>query len=307
MLALLAVGSGTCAEATILSSTSPAAAGQIFISYRRDDAAYPASWLFDLLVEQYGAARLFKDVNSIQLGDDFVEVITAAVQSCRVLLTVIGKRWLDAVDEDGRRRLDDPGDFVRLEIEGALQRNVRIIPILVEGARMPRATELPESLKKLAYREALELGPARFAADMTRLLKALDGIGADDGQHSPPARAIHLPSRPYIMPPRLPGKEADSRSAANRFPDYPAGYDPGSYQPSKSEAEVRERQARIQADLNKAQEEYTNMAADRYRWIRTMQEMWQKERPEILRKLRLEGIPVFPPDDSPGSDQPPVA
>ena len=295
-----------------MSSTSPAAAGRIFISYRRDDAAYPAGWLFDLLVERYGADRLFKDVNSIQLGDDFVEVITTAVQSCRVLLAVIGKRWLNAVDEDGRRRLDDPGDFVRLEIEGALQRNVRIIPILVEGARMPRAAELPESLMKLAYREALELGPAQFATDIHRLLKALDRIGADDGPHPPPAPALRLPSRPYIVPPRpsgkeASGKEAEPRNAENSFPAYPAGYGPDTYQPSMSEADIRERQARIQADLNKAQEEYTNMASDRYRWISTMQEMWQKERPEILRKLRLEGIPDISLGESPGSDQPPEA
>jgi hypothetical protein len=307
MLALLAVGSVTCAEATILSSISPAAAGRVFICYRRDDAAYPASWLFDQLVKRYGAARLFEDVNSIQLGDDFVEVITAAVQSCRVLLAVIGKRWLDAVDEDGRRRLDDPEDFVRLEIEGALQRNVRIIPILVDGARMPRAAELPESLKKLARRQAFELGPAQFAADIPRLLKVLDGIGADEGPHSSPAQATNRPNPVSFMPPRLPGEEADARSAANTLPDYPAGFDPDSYQPPKSEAEIRERQARIQADLNEGQEEFTNMAADRYRWISTMQEMWQKERPEILRKLGMQDVSDISPDESAGSDQPPEA
>lgn len=304
-------------EATIVSSTSPAAAGRIFISYRRDDAAYPAGWLFDLLVDRYGAGGLFKDVNSIQLGDDFVEVITAAVQSCRVLLAVIGKRWLNAVDEDGRRRLDDPGDFVRLEIEGALHRNVRIIPILVEGARMPRAAELPESLEKLAYREALELGPAQFARDIHRLLKALDSIGSDDRPHPPPLRALRLPSRPDIVPPRpagkeasgkeASGKEAEPRNAENSFPRYPAGYGPDTYQRSMSEADVRERQALIQADLYKAQEVYTNMASDRYRWISTMREMWQKERPEILRKLSLEGIPDISLGESSGSDQPPEA
>ena len=289
-----------------MSSTSPAAAGRVFISYRRDDAAYPAGWLFDLLVERYGADRLFKDVNSIQLGDDFVEVITAAVQSCRVLLAVIGKRWLNAVDDDGRRRLDDPEDFVRLEIEEALRRNVRIIPVLVEGARMPRAAELPESLRKLAYREALELGPAQFTTDIYRLLKALDGIGADEGSHPPPVRALRLPGRPDIVPLRPSGKESAAPSAANTHAGYPAGFDPDSYQPSKSEAEVRERQARIQADLNKAQEEYTKMASDRYRWISTMQKMWQQERPEILRKLCLEGIPDISFGESPGSDQPPA-
>ena len=108
------------------------------------------------------------------MGDDFVQVITAAVGSCEVLLALIGDRWLTVADEDGRRRLDDPDDFVRLELEAALARNVRVIPILVEGARMPRAAELPPSLAGLVRRQALELSPARFDADTGRLLKVLD-------------------------------------------------------------------------------------------------------------------------------------
>ena len=172
---------------------------------------------------------------------------------------------------------------------------------------MPRTAELPESLKKLAYREALELGPAQFATDIYRLLKVLDGIGAAEDPRSSPAQATNRPNPVSFMPPRLPGEEADARSAANTLPDYPAGFDPDSYQPPKSVAEIRERQARIQAELNKAQEEYTNMATDRYRWISTMQEMWQKERPEILRKLGVQDVPDLSPDESPGSDQPPEA
>jgi hypothetical protein len=95
--------------------------------------------------------QIFKDIDSIQLGDDFVEVITTAVGSCDVLLALIGDRWLTITDERGRARLDDPDDFVRLEIEAALTRNVRVIPILVEGARMPRADHLrPASANWLA-------------------------------------------------------------------------------------------------------------------------------------------------------------
>ena len=117
--------------------------GRIFISYRREETAYPAGWLFDRLAEHFGAGQIFKDVDSIELGDDFVEMITRAVGSCDVLLALIGDRWLTVIDKQGRRRLDDPNDFVRLEIEAALKRNVRIIPILVEGATMPYADELP--------------------------------------------------------------------------------------------------------------------------------------------------------------------
>ena len=151
----------------------PAAARSIFISYRREETAYPAGWLFDLLVEQFGKGRVFKDVDSILLGDDFVEKINETIERCDVLLALIGKRWLTLTSDDGRRRLDNPDDFVRLEIETGLSRNIRVIPVLIDGARMPDVTELPPSMSKLAYRQALELGPSRFAADARRLLRAL--------------------------------------------------------------------------------------------------------------------------------------
>jgi TIR domain len=148
--------------------------GRVFISYRREETAYAAGWLFDRLVDRFGRGQIFKDVDSIQLGDDFVEVISTAVGSCDVLLALIGDQWLTIADEQGRARLDDPDDFVRLEIEAALTRNVRVIPILVEGARMPRADELPASLSKLIRRQALELSPSRFDFDTSRLLRVLD-------------------------------------------------------------------------------------------------------------------------------------
>jgi hypothetical protein len=148
--------------------------GRIFVSYRREETAYPAGWLFDRLASHFGRGQVFKDVDSIELGDDFVEVITTAVGSCDVLLALIGDRWLTITDQDGRRRLDNPDDFVRLEIETALTRNVRVIPILVEGARMPRVDELPASLAKLVRRQALELSPSRFDFDTGRLLRVLE-------------------------------------------------------------------------------------------------------------------------------------
>jgi hypothetical protein len=157
-----------------MAGSIPAASGRIFISYRREETAYPAGWLYDRLTDRYGGGQVFKDVDSIQLGDDFVEVITRAVGSCDVLLALIGNEWLTITDEHGRRRLDDPDDFVRLEIEAALSRRVRVIPILVDGARMPRADELPDSLSALMRRQALELSPTRFDFDTSRLLKVLD-------------------------------------------------------------------------------------------------------------------------------------
>jgi WD40 repeat protein len=148
--------------------------GRIFMSYRRDETAGYAGWLFDRLASHFGRDQVFKDIDSIELGDDFADVINTAVGSCHVLLALIGHRWLTITDRNGRPRLDDPDDFVRQEIEAALVRNVRVIPILVDGARMPRADELPASLAKLARRQGLELNPSRFDADTRKLLRALE-------------------------------------------------------------------------------------------------------------------------------------
>ena len=157
-----------------MAGSRSAGRGRIFISYRREETAYPAGWLFDRLAARFGRGQIFKDVDSIELGEDFVEVITTAVGSCDVLLALIGNRWLSVADAAGARRLDDPDDFVRLEIEAALARDVRVIPVLVEGATMPRADELPPTLAALARRQALELSPSRFNFDTNRLLDTLD-------------------------------------------------------------------------------------------------------------------------------------
>jgi hypothetical protein len=157
-----------------MTGSNPTAGGRIFISYRRQDSAYPAGWLYDRVAAHFGRDQVFKDVDSIELGDDFAEVISAAVGSCDVLIALIGDQWLASADEAGGRRLDNSDDFVRLEIEAALARKVRVIPILVEGARMPRADELPASLAKLVRHQALELNPSRFDFDTNRLLKVLD-------------------------------------------------------------------------------------------------------------------------------------
>jgi hypothetical protein len=115
---------------------SGGASARIFISYRRVDASWPARWLADRLAGHFGASVIFQDVDSIRPGDDFAAEIEAAVGACSVLLTVIGPQWL-AAEGDAGRRLDDPQDWVRLEIEAAIKRGVRIIPVLVDGAKMP--------------------------------------------------------------------------------------------------------------------------------------------------------------------------
>jgi hypothetical protein len=157
-----------------MSSSVPAALGRIFISYRREDSDYPVGWLFDRLVAHFGEGQVFKDIDTIQPGDNFGEKIRAAVASCDVLLALIGDRWLTATGHDGQRRLDHPDDLVRLEIRAALRRNIRVIPVLVGDVRMPSASELPSDLAELAERQALELSAARFDADTDKLLGVLD-------------------------------------------------------------------------------------------------------------------------------------
>jgi hypothetical protein len=164
----------------------PTALGRIFISYRREETAYPAGWLFDRLADHFGEEQVFKDIDSIEPGEDFVDVLNTAVGSCDVLLALIGPEWLTVTDQDGKRRLDNPADFVRLEIEAALSREVLVVPLLVDGARMPRAEDLPGGLAALARRNALELSPSHFDFEASRLLRVLDeALG--EGRREPPA------------------------------------------------------------------------------------------------------------------------
>ena len=145
----------------------------IFISYRREDAEGQAGRLFDDLVRHFGEDTVFMDVAGIEPGRDFRRVIDEHVASCGVLLAMIGKTWIDATDESGRRRLEDPMDFVRLETASALKRDIPVVPVLVHGARMPRADQLPADLAELAYRNGVELTHARWDSDVQVLIKAL--------------------------------------------------------------------------------------------------------------------------------------
>ena len=148
--------------------------GAIFISYRRDDTDGQAGRLFDELSHQFGAGAVFMDVAAIEPGRDFRTVIDEHVASCGVLLAVIGPNWLTAADgQTGARRLDDAQDFVRLETAAALKRDIPVVPVLVKGARMPRADQLPDDLKELAFRNGVELTHQRWTSDVQVLIKAL--------------------------------------------------------------------------------------------------------------------------------------
>jgi hypothetical protein len=144
----------------------------IFLSYRRDDTAASALLLHSKLSERFPAARIFMDLDSIRAGQDFAEVIQGALDSCVVLVALIGRQWATIADGHGRRRLDDPGDFVRSEVKTALQRGVRVIPVLVDGARPLQQQELPADLHQLglARLQAFELSYGRYQYDANQLL-----------------------------------------------------------------------------------------------------------------------------------------
>lgn len=148
----------------------------IFISYRRTDSEGWAGRLSDALRARLGHVRIFRDIEETPPGVDFVEHFTKAVGECDAFLEIIGPGWLNATDASGRRRLDDPKDPTRLEVATALQRNIRVIPVLLEGTAMPKAEDLPEELQGLARRNAYPLSDSRWAEDTRKLAEILREI-----------------------------------------------------------------------------------------------------------------------------------
>lgn len=145
----------------------------IFISYRRREALKEARAVFEKLSREFGAGRVFIDLESLDYGVDFVESLDRQLQHCEVMLVLIGPGWLDSPYGHGGRRLDDPNDFVRIELRTALQRNIRVVPVLFDGAPMPRTVDLPADLEPLARRNKIDLDFHRFDADIGRLIGSL--------------------------------------------------------------------------------------------------------------------------------------
>ena len=158
----------------------------IFISYRRDDAAGYAGRLHESLERRLGESQLFRDVDTLQPGQDFVKAIDARLATCKVMLVIIGREWIDARNTAGARRLDDPLDFVRLEIAAGLARtDVLVVPVLVEGASMPAAAQLPENMQALARRHAVSVRDETWDADVDRLAAVVEKVVP------PPASSLH--------------------------------------------------------------------------------------------------------------------
>jgi hypothetical protein len=185
-------------------------ANGMFISYRRDESAGYTGRIADRFTEHFGKDRVFRDIDSIEPGLDFAEAIESAIGSSGVMLVVIGRNWLIATDADGQRRLENPDDFVRVEIATALKRNLRVIPVLVQGASMPGTDELPEDLAPLTRRNAFELHDSSWGDDVGRLISALERVL----EHRKPKAYSSVPGETKLL---VTQEVEPARPAGNRF------------------------------------------------------------------------------------------
>lgn len=165
----------------LANTSSPPASGSagpsIFISYRRVDSSDVTGRIYDQLVSRFGNDAVFKDVDSIPLGDEFREVIGTAVRRCKVVLVIIGEKWLEVKDDDGGLRLANPNDYVRIEIETGLEHAYKVIPVVVQNTRMPTEKDLPDNLKRLVARNGCMVRPdPDFHRDIDSLVAKLEII-----------------------------------------------------------------------------------------------------------------------------------
>ncbi|MEZ5611947.1 MAG: TIR domain-containing protein [Rhodocyclaceae bacterium] len=183
--------------------------GGIFISYRRDDSAGYAGRLYDRLAARFGSDRVFMDVEGIEPGTDFVVAIEKAVSSCAVLIVLIGDEWLSVTDASGKPRLDDPHDFIRLETATALKRDIRVVPVLLEGTPMPPSDALPEELRMLTRRQGVEISHKQWESSTGDLIGTLERIleQADPSDAAVPAKSVEAPA-PAPEPAGVPAETA---------------------------------------------------------------------------------------------------
>ncbi len=153
---------------------------KVFISYRRDDSQHQADRIFDALTRVVPKKDIFIDIDGIPAGVDFVDHLNQQVEKCDTLLALIGPEWLTTRSANGQRRLDDPGDFVRIEIAAALKRRITVAPVLLDGATMPLEKDLPPDIKELARRNAIEIRRNSFDSDAQRMMQKL-GIRSGRG------------------------------------------------------------------------------------------------------------------------------
>ena len=262
--------------------------GKIFINYRREGTAESAGRLYDRLAQAFGRKNLFVDF----VGVDLRERVKNQLPMCQVLLTVIGPSWLDAKDEAGRRRIDNPDDFVAVEIVAAVAHNIPVIPVLVDGARMPQVSELPDSLQPLASRQAVEVRRLHFDRDaeavVERVREALDNkaFGQARWRARPLAAAalaavlILIGASTSIFVQHLLGQsvqQAAERRAAEAQTN------------RKAEEAGRQARAAAEAEINRKVEEVEKqpLAAEQERQARAAAEAEANRKAEETEKRRL--------------------
>lgn len=204
---------------------------RVFINYRRLDSAPYAGRLYDRLIHDLGRDFVFMDIDKIDPGDDWVEVIEQRLEACAAVIVLIGPSWIDCTDKSGERRLDNPDDHVRRELAVALQRKVRVVPVLVGGASMPRSDRLPTELALLVRRNAIELSDQRFHHDVDRLVEVLSRL-QDNAQAAGPAPISTTPAANFPLPADRPthdlvvAKTQSDEPSPRSFPAERAGSTP---------------------------------------------------------------------------------
>src|SRR5262249_46066821 len=167
---------------------------QVFISYRREDARYPARDMYDALLRHLPRERVFIDVDSIPSGRDFVAILEQRVAECGIMLALIGANWLQSADPGtGKRRLDNPRDFVRIEIRAALTRDIPVVPVLLDGVQMPAEDQLPKDMRMLVRRHGEPVNFLTFDSDVNRLINKLGLAKKKAGsgrKKKPPVRKV---------------------------------------------------------------------------------------------------------------------
>jgi hypothetical protein len=190
-----AAGTGSAAAGRRKREHTP----RVFLSYRRDDVPDAVDRLYTSLAVRFGEDNIFIDIDTIDIGAPFAKIVTDWIARSDVLLAMIGRSWLSAVGDDGNRRLDDPKDYVRREIESALEREIRVVPVLIHGAKLPKEHELPPTLAPLLERNAVELTRAYWELDVERLGSAIDRIPLSPREASSPTEAPKSAAAPHSL------------------------------------------------------------------------------------------------------------
>jgi len=284
--------------------------GQIFISYRREDSSAWAGRLSDRLSTHFPSNQIFMDVDTIEPGIDFVEAIEESVGSCDVLIAVIGTRWLNSSNPAGNRRLEIPEDSVRVEVSTALKRGIRVIPVLVEGATMPEAADLPDELKALVRRNALKLSHDRFRTE-SELLASTVGQVLEKAE----AKRREREETERLETKRRETEEKERREAERRQKEEEEQAEADQRhreetervaqrrereQRAREKAEVRERQEEdARRDENEEQERLASKSRQRKSEGRGREQREEKAAPPLLKPSLSRDDAVPPPAEGP--------